>query len=263
MSLTFKRARHAAFLLGLLLVRLNEATATVFQVGGSEGWTVPKDPSTQPYNQWAEKNRFQIGDSLRDHSNRNQPSKKDGNGPMDEGLLLLVAVELKARDYSRTHILGLRAVFVYKAGSDSVLQVSKDDYTNCNTAAPIASFTDGRTTFTFNQSGPYYFISGVEDNCKNKEKLVVIVLADRTKKPSTQPPVSPPAASPPATSPPVESPPAPSGAGAPAPEASSPPASPPTVEVPPSGNGVSSIKKSSKLAAILPVFLGPLILSVM
>ncbi|XP_031500135.1 early nodulin-like protein 1 [Nymphaea colorata] len=218
MSLTFKRARHAAFLLGLLLVRLNEATATVFQVGGSEGWTVPKDPSTQPYNQWAEKNRFQIGDSL---------------------------------------------LFVYKAGSDSVLQVSKDDYSNCNTAAAIASFTDGRTTFTFNQSGPYYFISGVEDNCKNNEKLVVIVMADRTKKPSTQPPVSPPAASPPATSPPVESPPAPSGVAAPAPEASSPPASPPTVEVPPSGNGVSSIKKSSKLAAILPVFLGPLVLSVM
>lgn len=64
MSPAIYRGRHAAFLLGLLLVSLNEATATVFQVGGSDGWTVPKDPSTQPYNQWAEKNRFQIGDSL-------------------------------------------------------------------------------------------------------------------------------------------------------------------------------------------------------
>ncbi|KAJ0983219.1 hypothetical protein J5N97_011474 [Dioscorea zingiberensis] len=33
-----------------------------FKVGGSKGWTVPTDAMS--YNQWAESNRFQIGDSL-------------------------------------------------------------------------------------------------------------------------------------------------------------------------------------------------------
>ncbi|CAN6458038.1 unnamed protein product [Victoria cruziana] len=129
------RVNHSLFLLGVLAC-LNEASAREFQVGGSQGWTVPNDASTNPYNQWAEKNRFQIGDSL---------------------------------------------LFVYQSSSDSVLQVSRDDFNNCNTATPIAAFSDGRTSFTFHRSGSYYFISGVEDNCKKNEKLVVVVLADRNK----------------------------------------------------------------------------------
>jgi hypothetical protein len=39
------------------------AGATQFKVGGSNGWTVPA-PNTDSYNQWAARNRFQIGDSL-------------------------------------------------------------------------------------------------------------------------------------------------------------------------------------------------------
>nr|KYP55316.1 Early nodulin-like protein 3 [Cajanus cajan] len=35
-----------------------------FIVGGQKGWSVPNDPSFNPFNQWAEKSRFQIGDSL-------------------------------------------------------------------------------------------------------------------------------------------------------------------------------------------------------
>ncbi|KAG1368256.1 early nodulin-like protein 3 [Cocos nucifera] len=37
--------------------------ATQFKVGGPSGWAVPA-PNAMPFNQWAEKNRFQIGDSL-------------------------------------------------------------------------------------------------------------------------------------------------------------------------------------------------------
>ncbi|KAF3784611.1 Early nodulin-like protein 1 [Nymphaea thermarum] len=146
-----KRVNHMLLLVGVLAC-LGEAYAREFQVGGSQGWTVPKDTSTNPYNQWAEKNRFQIGDSL---------------------------------------------LFVYQSSSDSVLQVSRDDYNNCNTATPIAAFNDGRTTFTFNRSGSFYFISGAEDNCKKNEKLVVVVLSDRTKQtPTTSPATSPPTTSP-------------------------------------------------------------------
>jgi len=35
-----------------------------FIVGGQKGWSVPSDPNSNPYSQWAQKSRFQIGDSL-------------------------------------------------------------------------------------------------------------------------------------------------------------------------------------------------------
>ncbi|XP_022150999.1 early nodulin-like protein 3 [Momordica charantia] len=79
-------------------------------------------------------------------------------------------------------------VFNYQAGQDSVLLVKQDDYKNCNTEAPIKHFSDGHTIFKFEKSGPYYFISGNKDNCLKNQKLVVVVLADRTKQYSSPPP---------------------------------------------------------------------------
>ncbi|KAK1305259.1 Early nodulin-like protein 3 [Acorus calamus] len=111
---------------------------SVFKVGGSMGWTTPSDPNMMPFNQWAEKNRFKIGDSL---------------------------------------------LFVYDSNKDSVLQVTKDDYDSCNTASPITTFkNDGNTVFTFSQSGPFYFISGTHDNCLMNEKMIIVVLSDRSGK---------------------------------------------------------------------------------
>ncbi|RWR93425.1 early nodulin-like protein 1 [Cinnamomum micranthum f. kanehirae] len=55
------KAFHGLGLLVLLLL-MQRAGATQFKVGGSSGWTVPTDPTA--YNQWAQKNRFRIGDSL-------------------------------------------------------------------------------------------------------------------------------------------------------------------------------------------------------
>ena len=60
-----------------------------------------------------------------------------------------------------------------------MLSVNKDDYTNCSTATSLAHYNDGHTVFIFNQSGPHYFISGVEDNCLKNQKMVVVVLAER------------------------------------------------------------------------------------
>ncbi|KAL2466878.1 Electron transfer flavoprotein subunit alpha [Abeliophyllum distichum] len=131
-----RKALHV--MLGILsvLLLIQRGNAFEFKVGGPKGsWSVPNDPNVTSYNQWAEMNRFQIGDTL---------------------------------------------LFVYPADKDSVLQVTKDDYTNCNTASPIVKFSDGRTVVKFNQSGPYYFISGVVDNCLKNEKLTVIVMADRS-----------------------------------------------------------------------------------
>ncbi|KAJ8622104.1 hypothetical protein MRB53_030633 [Persea americana] len=55
------KAFHGLGLLVLLLL-MQRAGATQFKVGGSSGWSVPTDPTA--YNQWAQKHRFRIGDSL-------------------------------------------------------------------------------------------------------------------------------------------------------------------------------------------------------
>ncbi|KAI4333821.1 hypothetical protein L6164_018582 [Bauhinia variegata] len=200
-------ANKAFQVLGLfcLVLLLQRSAAYEFIVGGQKGWSVPSDPNFNPYNTWAAKSRFQIGDSI---------------------------------------------VFNYQSGQDSVLQVKSEDYANCNTDAPIAKFTDGHTVFKFNASGPHFFISGNKDNCLKNEKVVVIVLADRSNRSSNsnQTSTAPSPSPSESTSAPT---PSPSGQEAPSPPASS-PASPPAgtaesnptpapVTEPPPPNAASSI----------------------
>ncbi|KAF8048522.1 hypothetical protein N665_2485s0005 [Sinapis alba] len=83
--------------------------------------------------------------------------------------------------------VGDSLMFVYQPNQDSVFQVTRDAYDSCNTDAPTAKFADGKTSFALTHSGPYYFISGNKDNCNKKEKLVVIVMADRNGKTSSPP----------------------------------------------------------------------------
>lgn len=56
------KALHVVGLLCLMLL-VHKGESIEFTVGGSKGWHVP-DPNEVHYNQWAENNRFQIGDSL-------------------------------------------------------------------------------------------------------------------------------------------------------------------------------------------------------
>ena len=72
------------------------------------------------------------------------------------------------------------AAFSYTAGNDSVLLVDKRSYDACDTGAPIDTFSDGSTVFTLTRSGPYYFISGSRDSCNRGEKLIVVVMAERS-----------------------------------------------------------------------------------
>ncbi|XP_021894309.1 early nodulin-like protein 1 [Carica papaya] len=99
----------------------------------NDGWVL--HPS-EDYNHWAQRNRFQVNDTL---------------------------------------------YFRYKKGSDSVLIVTKDDFDSCNIKNPIKSLTDGNSTFVFDRSGPFFFISGNSDNCNNGQKLVIVVMAVRNK----------------------------------------------------------------------------------
>ncbi|THU47969.1 hypothetical protein C4D60_Mb09t21280 [Musa balbisiana] len=127
------------------------AAGTQFKVGGSNGWSVP-DTNAMSYSQWAEKNRFKIGDSL---------------------------------------------LFAYLPDEDSVLLVNADAYNSCNTSSFVDFFNDGNTVFTFTRSGHFYFISGKKDNCEKNEKLVVVVMADRSNSSSLAPAPLPASASPP------------------------------------------------------------------
>ncbi|XP_058779861.1 early nodulin-like protein 9 isoform X1 [Vicia villosa] len=123
------------------LALMHKGDSYEFVVGGQQGWSIPSDPNANPFNQWAEKSRFQVGDSL---------------------------------------------VFNYQSGKDSVIEVnSQQDYENCNTDASGKS-SDGHTVIKLDKSGPHYFISGIKDNCLKNEKLLVIVLADRTNRNSNQ-----------------------------------------------------------------------------
>ncbi|AES66907.1 putative cupredoxin [Medicago truncatula] len=142
---------QALVLFCLLVLLMHKGDAYEFVVGGQKGWSAPSDPNANPYNQWAEKSRFQVGDSL---------------------------------------------VFNYQSGQDSVIQVtSQQDYENCNTDASSEKSSDGHTVIKLIKSGPHYFISGNKNNCLQNEKLLVIVLADRTNKNSNQT-TSPPSPSP-------------------------------------------------------------------
>ncbi|KAJ8542926.1 hypothetical protein K7X08_005449 [Anisodus acutangulus] len=151
MAQTSSRSNRKVFYsLGLLniLVLLQNVNCYEYKVGGSGDWSVPIDPNVNSYNQWAERSRFQIGDTLS---------------------------------------------FNYPADKDSVLLVKKADFDNCNTASPIEKYIDGHSVVKFTHSGPFYFISGVHDNCVKNQKLHVVVMADRSKSNKT-------AASPPSPS---------------------------------------------------------------
>nr|XP_043622825.1 early nodulin-like protein 1 [Erigeron canadensis] len=132
------------YIVGILsiLLLIQNSNAYEFMVGGSGDWSL----ASTSYNQWAERSRFQIGDTI---------------------------------------------LFKYQAGKDSVVQVSKDDYNNCNAASPIAKYSDGHSVVKLNHSGPHYFISGLVENCKNNEKIVVVVMADRSNRAPTSSPPSP------------------------------------------------------------------------
>ncbi|PAN22736.1 hypothetical protein PAHAL_4G041900 [Panicum hallii] len=152
------------------------ASATQFRVGGQRGWSVP-DAGFEPYNTWAGRLRFQIGDQL---------------------------------------------LFVYPKETDSVLLVEPAAYNACNTSSYLQKFDDGNTVFTLDRSGPFFFISGNEASCRANEKLIVVVLADRTG--ARTPPGAPPMMSPPSPAP-LPSPSSPPPAAAPALSPSSPPPS--------------------------------------
>ncbi|KAG4968874.1 hypothetical protein AAZX31_12G201700 [Glycine max] len=66
MATIILRSNEVVHALGLfcILLLVHKGDAYEFVVGGQKGWSIPSDPNSNPYSQWAQKSRFQVGDSL-------------------------------------------------------------------------------------------------------------------------------------------------------------------------------------------------------
>lgn len=69
------------------------------------------------------------------------------------------------------------SVFDFDPSTDSVLQVTKEDYLSCSKSHPIKEYKDGKTKVELGRPGPFYFLSKADGNCEKGQKLTVIVLS--------------------------------------------------------------------------------------
>ncbi|WOK99833.1 mavicyanin-like [Canna indica] len=56
-------------------------------------------------------------------------------------------------------------VFEYNKNFHNVLEVSKADYSACNAASPIATYTSGNDSITLKNKGHHFFICGFTGHC--------------------------------------------------------------------------------------------------
>nr|GMD92479.1 early nodulin-like protein 2 [Ipomoea batatas] len=81
-------------------------------------------------------------------------------------------------------------LFRYEKGRESVLEVDEEDYEKCNVENPMKKMDDGYSVLKLDRSGPFYFISGIQQNCENGQKIVVVVLAPKHHNAPPPPPPS-------------------------------------------------------------------------
>lgn len=76
----------------------------------------------------------------------------------------------------------------FKYKKDSVMQVTKGSYKQCNSSHPRFYSNTGKTRFMFDHSVPYYFISGTSGHCEKGQKMIVEVISlDQTTTSSAPP----------------------------------------------------------------------------
>ncbi|VVB14449.1 unnamed protein product [Arabis nemorensis] len=76
----------------------------------------------------------------------------------------------------------------FKYKKDSVMQVTKEDYKQCNSSHPRFYSNTGKTRFMFDHFVPYYFISGVSGHCEKGQKMIVEVISHDQTTSSSAPP---------------------------------------------------------------------------
>ncbi|KAG9130715.1 hypothetical protein Leryth_012668 [Lithospermum erythrorhizon] len=151
MAASFTRAFVGTSMVVLLsLVSVSEARDHL--IGGkTDSWQMPPSKSTDTFNRWSSKEaRDSYWNSLD---------------------------ALFSRD--SIFIFELMNLWKYDGSKDSVVQVNKKDYVNCNVTSPIAVHNDGNTVVELDHSGPYYFISGAQGHCEKGQKIIVVVLSEK------------------------------------------------------------------------------------
>ncbi|KAG8077908.1 hypothetical protein GUJ93_ZPchr0007g6133 [Zizania palustris] len=127
--------------LGLAAVVVSSSEAYVFYAGGRDGWVV--DPA-ESFNHWAERNRFQVNDTI---------------------------VFMRDYEVSGSVLQVTETDFDACSTSNPVRRLEND----------VAA---GRSVFRFDRSGPFFFISVDEGHCQKGLKLYIIVMAVRPTKPA-------------------------------------------------------------------------------
>ncbi|CAO2189027.1 unnamed protein product [Urochloa humidicola] len=83
--------------------------------------------------------------------------------------------------------IGDNLVFKLYGAADSVLEVTRDDFNRCSTAAPLTTHravaagagAGAAATVPLPRSGPYYFVGGAPGSCQKGERLLLIVLSEK------------------------------------------------------------------------------------
>lgn len=83
-------------------------------------------------------------------------------------------------------ILFLWAVFQFSS-SETLDEVTKENYNKCNTTNVLRSYTNGNTTITLSKPGTMYFISGNKLYCLGGMKLQVDVENNQAYSPANPP----------------------------------------------------------------------------
>ncbi|XP_075503233.1 LOW QUALITY PROTEIN: early nodulin-like protein 21 [Primulina tabacum] len=113
----------------VLELSLQMGSCFQFQAANRAGWAVPPANQTDLYNEWASRERFEVGDTVR---------------------------------------------FKYK--KDSVMEVNKTEYNECNSSRPNFFSNKGDTIYTLDRSGFFYFISGATGHCERGQRMIVWVI---------------------------------------------------------------------------------------
>lgn len=145
-----------------------------FYVGGRDGWTT--NPA-EPYNRWAERNRFQVNDRLGTYAD--SPEYSGDRSRRRRACSFVCSCRSTLSEFFvKFGAFTVIAVFRYNK-EDSVVVVSQGHYDGCNATDPLLRDAGGDSTFVFDSSGPFFFISGDPARCQAGERLIVVVLAVR------------------------------------------------------------------------------------
>ncbi|KAF5456216.1 hypothetical protein F2P56_025721 [Juglans regia] len=85
-----------------------------------------------------------------------------------------ISTDLDSWTKGKRFVVGDVLLFQFSS-SNSLEEVTKENFNNCNTTNVLKSYTNGNTTVTLSKPGPRYFISGNKLYCLGGMKLQVNV----------------------------------------------------------------------------------------